>query len=144
MTEPNDAAYLAMPTAAPAPPPRWYCVAHDGAATLCTDEDDARSTVEWRDHEFSQLGPHVAVLLAPLSAAPQARYQDGARPLTAADLADALGCFWNGALGAQAVHYDATARACAGALAEGFAAVEARLLQIATPAPPQSQEGSTP
>lgn len=50
---------------------------------------------------------------------------DPARPLTAADLADALGCFWNAALGEATRQQEG--HAFASIMAEGFRAVAARL-----------------
>ena len=47
------------------------------------------------------------------------------KPLTASDLADALGCFWNAALGG--VRQDFGTLGC---IVEGIAAVAARLHEI--------------
>ena len=51
-----------------------------------------------------------------------------ARPLTAGDLADALGCFWNAALGAA--RHQQEGHAFAAILCEGIAAVQQRLAEI--------------
>lgn len=51
--------------------------------------------------------------------------------LRAADLADALDCFWNAAIGHAKDSQDGTTIATACAMAEGFAAVAARLRAIA-------------
>lgn len=63
-------------------------------------------------------------------------------PLTATALAEALSCFWNAAIGSQSVQYDPTARAVAGAMAEGLAAVEHRLRELAATPAHDQPEGS--
>lgn len=50
------------------------------------------------------------------------------RPLTARDLADAFGCMWNAAI--EAAHRRSGGMDCACILAEGFAAMSARLNEI--------------
>lgn len=52
------------------------------------------------------------------------------KPLTASVLADALGCFWNAALGAQ--QRDQTQVSC---MAEGMQAVAERLAEVDPPRP---------
>lgn len=44
---------------------RWYCVANDGAATLCVDEADARESASEADIAFPRMAPHRAVQLVP-------------------------------------------------------------------------------
>ena len=44
---------------------RWYCVANDGAATLCVDEADARESAAEADIAFPRMAPHRAVQLVP-------------------------------------------------------------------------------
>lgn len=51
------------------------------------------------------------------------------KPLTASDLADALGCFWNAALGEAQQQQEGFA--IASIVATGFAAVQNRLIEIA-------------
>ena len=54
-------------------PPRWYVVNNYGKATLCVDENDARSNVIEADRRWPFDAPYVAVQLAPvrtLDAAP--------------------------------------------------------------------------
>lgn len=66
------------------------------------------------------------------------------RTLTAAQLADALGCFWNAAIGAAHERGSYDAMSTASVMASGFAAVQARLLEIAAlttePASPQEPD----
>lgn len=54
----------------------------------------------------------------------------GNAPITAAELADALGCFWNAAIGAAHERQSATAMDAASVMAEGFAAVAVRLTEV--------------
>ena len=42
---------------------RWYCVAADGMATLCANEDDAEQNAKMADMDWPRNGPHQAVLL---------------------------------------------------------------------------------
>lgn len=53
------------------------------------------------------------------------------QPLTPAMLADALGCFWNAAIGAS--HRQQDGVVFAGIMAEGFAAVASRLNEQSKP-----------
>ncbi len=53
-------------------------------------------------------------------------------PLTKTDLAEALSCFWNAAIGDAHNRQDSTAFAVIGAMAEGIAAVERRLRELDT------------
>lgn len=53
-----------------------------------------------------------------------------AAPLTKADLAEALSCFWNAAIGSAHERQDSTAFAVVGSVAEGVAAVERRLREL--------------
>ena len=55
---------------------------------------------------------------------------DPPKALTAAELADALGCFWNAAIGAA--HRQQEGMAFASIMVEGIAAVGTRLQEIAT------------
>ena len=41
--------------------PRWYCVAKDGEAYLCTDEEDAEENAKLIHENWPGLGPHRAV-----------------------------------------------------------------------------------
>lgn len=52
-------------------------------------------------------------------------------PLTASQLADALGCFWNAAIGSAHETQNSSAFAMASVMAQGFAAVQARLNEFA-------------
>jgi hypothetical protein len=63
-------------------------------------------------------------------------------PLTASVLADALGCFWNAALGAA--HEQQEGHAVAAILVEGVAAVQQRLVESAEAASPRATLGETP
>lgn len=47
-------------------PPRWYMVTKDGLATLCADEEDARSSAAEADELWPNNAPHTAVQLAPV------------------------------------------------------------------------------
>lgn len=53
----------------------------------------------------------------------------GERPLTAAQLADAMGCFWNAAI--NEAHNQREGMAFAAIMAEGMAAIQGRLLEYA-------------
>ncbi|MBX3490848.1 hypothetical protein [Parvibaculum sp.] len=57
------------------------------------------------------------------------------QPLTATQLADALGYFWNAAIGAAQGSDNSSAFATVGAMAEGFAAVQQRLTEHAAVQP---------
>ncbi|MGW8304323.1 MAG: hypothetical protein ACWGIK_00665 [Achromobacter pulmonis] len=48
---------------------RWYAVDRDGAATLCTCEEDARDTAEESARMFPNCAPYTAVQLVPAPAA---------------------------------------------------------------------------
>ncbi|MER9769011.1 hypothetical protein NKJ09_23435 [Mesorhizobium sp. M0189] len=63
------------------------------------------------------------------------------KALTAEMLADALGCFWNAAIGDAQHKQDSTALAVASSMAEGFAAIESRLREHAQPAPTSAVDG---
>ncbi len=54
-----------------------------------------------------------------------------AEPLTKADLAEALDCFWNAAIGAA--HREQAGMSFASIMAEGLAAVAERLRELETP-----------
>ncbi|WP_378952253.1 hypothetical protein [Mesorhizobium sp. ANAO-SY3R2] len=54
-------------------------------------------------------------------------------PLTATHLAEALGCFWNAAIGEAHNKQDSTAFAVIGSMAEGVAAIERQLREISPP-----------
>lgn len=43
--------------------PQWYCIAADGMATLCADEDDAKQNAKMADMDWPRSGPHKAVQL---------------------------------------------------------------------------------
>lgn len=60
--------------------------------------------------------------------------------LTTDDLAEALSCFWNAAIGEAHNRQDSTAFAVASIMAEGFAAIERRLHELST-APQESKTG---
>ena len=61
------------------------------------------------------------------------------KALTADDLADAFGCFWNAAIGDAHNRQDSTAFAVIGSMAEGFAAIERRLREHAALVPAASK-----
>ena len=42
---------------------RWYCVAADGVACVCVDQEDAEQTAKTADMDWPRNGPHQAVLL---------------------------------------------------------------------------------
>ncbi|MER8604802.1 hypothetical protein NKH48_13710 [Mesorhizobium sp. M1233] len=63
------------------------------------------------------------------------------KTLTAEMLADALGCFWNAAIGDARDKQDSRVLAVASSMAEGFAAVERRLREHAQPAPTSAVDG---
>ncbi|MER9833408.1 hypothetical protein NKJ28_00325 [Mesorhizobium sp. M0145] len=63
------------------------------------------------------------------------------KALTAEMLADALGCFWNAAIGDARDKQDSRVLAVASSVAEGFAAVERRLREHAQPAPTSAMDG---
>ncbi|MER8924310.1 hypothetical protein [Mesorhizobium sp. M0859] len=63
------------------------------------------------------------------------------KTLTAEMLADALGCFWNAAIGDARDKQDSRVLAVASSMAEGFAAVERRLREHAQPAPTSAADG---
>ncbi|MER9471023.1 NADAR family protein [Mesorhizobium sp. M0520] len=63
------------------------------------------------------------------------------KALTAEMLADALGCFWNAAIGDARDKQDSRVLAVASSMAEGFAAVERRLREHAQPAPTSEVDG---
>ena len=82
---------------------RWYCVANDGAATLCVDEADARESASEADIAFPRMAPHRAVQLVPadqLAASVAAERErclqivesvdNYSNPMTANDCADAI------------------------------------------------------
>ena len=48
--------------------PRWYCLNAIGMATLCKDEQDARSIAAESDSVYPQHAPHRAVQLVELGA----------------------------------------------------------------------------
>lgn len=48
--------------------PRWYCIAADGPATLCVDEEDAREVARDADRDYPKQAPHLAVLLGDVRA----------------------------------------------------------------------------
>ena len=54
-----EAALAAQPVAEHAG--RWYCIARDGAATLCKDEEDARANARHCDLSWPKGAPHRAV-----------------------------------------------------------------------------------
>ena len=43
--------------------PRWYCVAKNGATTLCDNKEDAEEEAKAGDAVWPQLAPHRAVQL---------------------------------------------------------------------------------
>ena len=47
---------------------RWYCMASNGLATLCANEQDARTMAEKSDLSWPQNAPHRAVLLGDVAA----------------------------------------------------------------------------
>lgn len=51
----------AVPTAG-----RWYVINREGLATLCRDEEDARTVAAEADEQFPRRRPHIAAQLAPL------------------------------------------------------------------------------
>lgn len=51
-------------------PPRWYCMANNGLATLCANENDARIMAQDGDISWPKNAPHRAVLLGDVSAVP--------------------------------------------------------------------------
>lgn len=51
--------------------PRWYCINTLGMATLCKDEEDARSTAAESDSLYPQHAPHRPVQLMELGAVQQ-------------------------------------------------------------------------
>jgi hypothetical protein len=69
-----------------------------------------------------------------MRAAIEAYEREKEPPLTATQLADALGCFWNAAIGSANDRQDATAFSVVGAMAEGIAAIQKRLTEQATEA----------
>ena len=82
---------------------RWYCVANDGAATLCVDEADARESASEADIAFPRMASHRAVQLVPadqLAASVAAERErclqivesvdNYSNPMTANDCADAI------------------------------------------------------
>lgn len=67
------------------------------------------------------------------------------KAVTAAQLADALGCFWNAAIGAAHNSQDSTTFATIGAISDGLAAVQRRLEEVATsPHPALEAEAGRP
>lgn len=60
------------------------------------------------------------------------------RPLTAAQLADAIGCFWNAAIGEAKIRPEGVAFACI--MAEGMAAIQTRLEEHASASAPDTAE----
>ncbi len=48
--------------------PRWYCIASNGVATLCADENDARTLAKDCDLDWPTNAPHRAVLLGDVAA----------------------------------------------------------------------------
>ncbi|MER8604806.1 hypothetical protein NKH48_13730 [Mesorhizobium sp. M1233] len=90
---------------------------------------------KWRVSDASQKSRHLRDLEEhPLYATPPAPISSG-KALTAEMLADALGCFWNAAIGDARDKQDSRVLAVASSMAEGFAAVERRLREHAQPAP---------
>lgn len=88
-----------------------------------------RLRAQW-DAFARSVGQAEAVMAALMDGAePEPPIPDPARPLTAADLADAFGCFWNAALGEAARQQEG--HAFASIMAEGFRAVAARLTEQA-------------
>ncbi|MER8967687.1 hypothetical protein NKI25_18530 [Mesorhizobium sp. M0808] len=63
------------------------------------------------------------------------------KTLTAEMLADALGCFWNAAIGDARDKQDSRVLAVASSMAEGFAAIESRLREQAEPAITSAVDG---
>lgn len=59
-----------MSTAAPIPA-RWYVLAADGRATLCSDQVDAEFAAKEYDEAWPSAAPHRAVQMAEVSAAAQ-------------------------------------------------------------------------
>jgi len=47
---------------------RWYCMASNGLATLCANEQDARTMAEDCDASWPKNAPHRAVLLGDVAA----------------------------------------------------------------------------
>jgi hypothetical protein len=47
---------------------RWYCMASNGLATLCANEQDARTMAEECDASWPKNAPHRAVLLGNVAA----------------------------------------------------------------------------
>ncbi len=73
----------------------------------------------------NSIGAHM-----PMSVELQ-RAASAVRGVTAAELADALGCFWNAAIGEGHRQQDSEAFAVASVMAEGIAAIQRRLEEIA-------------
>lgn len=78
----------------------------------------------------------IAIVQRASSPSPADAGEPGIKALTAADLADAFGCFWNAAIGDAHTKQDSTAFAVIGSMAEGFAAIERRLHEHAALVPP--------
>jgi Holliday junction resolvasome RuvABC endonuclease subunit len=66
------------------------------------------------------------------------------RPLTAAQLAEAFGCFWNAAIGEAHERESYEAMSTATVMAEGMAAVQRRLEEIAQGANPLNTQLELP
>lgn len=50
-------------------PPRWYVVDRTGRAITCQDKDDAEKEAAGREVCWPDIGPHIAVQLAPVQSA---------------------------------------------------------------------------
>lgn len=66
------ARFAAAPKAAPAPA-RWYMVNCDGMATLCADRQDAEREAADVQAAWPHMGPHRAVQMVEVTAAPSAQ-----------------------------------------------------------------------
>ena len=52
----------------PASEARWYCVGRNGIATLCADQQDAKSVAFESDAQWPREAPHRAVQLVDIAA----------------------------------------------------------------------------
>lgn len=83
--------------------------------------------------EFDRLGDERLTLQLHRAQAAISAADGGETPVSAADLCDALGCFWNAALGATNSQNDATANAVISGMAQGMEAVAVRLGELSQP-----------
>jgi len=103
------------------------------ALNACQQVADLRSAADdliGTGYEYLCDGIRNAADLIEAQARELARLR-GAKPLTAADLADALGCFWNATIGAAHERQDSAAFSMASVLVEGIAAVQNHLVEQA-------------